>query len=80
VAFERHEEESTPSNDVLQDPRKRPKGIRGGNQHGIHETVTQRVLIGQNVALLKRAGIPSGAGIDINMAEKLSNGSEARMM
>jgi hypothetical protein len=37
------------------------------------------VLISQNVALLKRAGIPSGAGIDINATEKLSNGSEAQI-
>jgi hypothetical protein len=80
VAFERHEEESTLSNDVLQDPRKRVKGTRGGNQHGIHETVTRRALIGQNVALLKRAGIQSGAGIDINAAEKLSDRSQARIM
>ena len=77
MAFERHEEESTPSNDALQDPRKRLRGIRGGNQNGIHETVT---LIGQNVALLKGAGIPSGAGMDINAAEKLFNGTEAQIM
>jgi hypothetical protein len=80
VAFERHEEEPTPSNDALLDPRKRLKETRGGNQNGIHKTVTQRVLIGQNVALAKRAGIPSEAGIDINAAEKLSKGSEARIM
>ena len=80
MAFDGHEEESTPSNDVLQDPRKRLKGTRGGNQHGIHETVTRRALIGQNVALLKRAGIQSGAGIDINVAEKFPNGSQARIM
>ena len=80
MAFGRPEEESTLSNDVPQDPRKRLQGTCGDNQHGIHETVTQRVLIVQNVALLKRAGIPSGAGIDINTAKKLSNGSEARTM
>jgi hypothetical protein len=80
VAFEGPEEESTPSNDVLQGPRKRLKGARGGNQHGIHETVTLRALIGQNVTLLKTAGIQSGARIDINAAEKFSNGSQARIM
>jgi hypothetical protein len=80
VAFDGHKEESTPLNDVLQDPRKRLKGTRGGNRHGIHETMTRRALIGPNVALLKGAGIQSGAGIDINVAKKFPNGSQARII